>query len=183
MLVRRWFTFHTRGLAQRPVASPSFLSTAYSLQPTAHLTASSSGFTLIEALAALLVIAVGVVGVAALYFDNVQATPEDRLHMEAAELAESIGARIRANAAGRVGYAGTIGVLCKRKTKPRTPQEAAAQEAACWEDEVERRLPSGLGSITRDPTTTPPTYVVAVSWSAPARGTASYVMRVEETAD
>jgi hypothetical protein len=54
----------------------------------------------------------------------------------------------------------------------------AAREAACWEDEVERKLPSGLGTITRDTLTTPPTYVIAVSWSAPDAGTASYVIRV-----
>ena len=151
-----------------------FRPTAHSLQPTA-----SRGFTIVETLAALLVIAVGVIGVAALYLDNVRATPEDELHRQAAELAEAIAARIDANAEGRVGYAGTIGVVCHRKAKPRTPQDAAAQEAACWEDEVERRLPSGLGSITRDLTTSPPTYVVAVSWSAPERGAASYVIRID----
>jgi type IV pilus assembly protein PilV len=139
----------------------------------------SRGFTILEMLAALLVMAVGVIGVAALYVDNVHVAPEDQLHLQATELAEAIGARIRANADGRVGYVSTIGVVCNAKAKLRNPQDEAAQEAACWEDEVERRLPSGLGSITRDLTTTPPSYVVAVSWSAPESGAASYVIRVE----
>jgi hypothetical protein len=134
-------------------------------------------------LAALLVMAVGVIGVAALYLDNVHVAPRDQLHLQATELADAIAARIRANAEGRLGYVSTIGVLCNAKAKRRNPQEAAAQEAACWEDEVERRLPSGLGSITRDLTTTPPSYVVAVSWSAPESGAASYVIRVELTAN
>ena len=139
----------------------------------------SRGFTIVEMLAALLVMAVGVIGVAALYFDNVHVAPQDQLHMQAAELADSIAARIRANAEGRVGYVGTIGVVCNVQAQPKSAQDAAAQEAACWEDEVERRLPSGLGSITRDLTTTPPTYIVAVSWSAPESGAASYVIRVD----
>jgi prepilin-type N-terminal cleavage/methylation domain-containing protein len=139
----------------------------------------SRGFTILEMLAALLVMAVGVIGVAALYFDNVHIAPEDQLHMQATELAEGIAARIRATREGRVGFVGSIGVVCNPQAKPKNAQDAAAQEAACWEDEVERRLPSGLGSITRDLTTTPPTYVVAVSWSAPESGAASYVLRVD----
>jgi hypothetical protein len=99
--------------------------------------------------------------------------------MQATELAEAIAARIRANAEGRFGYVSTIGVVCNAKAKLRNSHDAAAQEAACWEDEVERRLPSGLGSITRDLTTTPPSFVVAVSWSAPESGAASYVIRID----
>jgi hypothetical protein len=68
--------------------------------------------------------------------------------------------------------------LCEQQSKPVLPQDVAAREAACWEDEVERKLPSGLGTISRDTLTTPPSYVIAVSWSAPDAGTASYVMRV-----
>jgi type IV pilus modification protein PilV len=135
--------------------------------------------TILEALCALLVVAVGVIGVAALYLDNVHASPEDRLHMRAEELAETIAAKIRSNNAGRVGYAGTIGVVCSPAAKVRNAQDAAAQEAACWEAQAAKSLPSGLGSITRDLTTTPPTYVVAVSWSAPDSGAASYVIRVD----
>jgi type IV pilus assembly protein PilV len=140
-----------------------------------------SGFTIIETLAALLVIAVGVIGVAALYLDNVHASPERQLHLQAADLAESIAVRIRENSAGRVGYAGTIGVVCDSRARSKTAQDAAAQEAACWEAEVERTLPSGVGSISRDLTTTPATYVVAVSWSAPESGAASYVIRVDSS--
>lgn len=138
-----------------------------------------AGSTIIETLAALLVIAVGVIGVAALYYDNVHATPGDALHSQAAQLAEHIAERIRSNEDGRVGFASTIGVVCGGKSKRNTPQDEAAQEAACWKADVERALPSGLGSVTRDLSTTPVTYVVAVSWSAPDGGAASYVIRVE----
>ncbi len=140
----------------------------------------SAGFTIIETLAALLVIAVGAIGIAALYLDNVHTTPEGQLHLEAAELAGLMAARLRENGEGRVGYAGTIGVVCGARVRSKSPQDAAAQEAACWEAEVERRLPSGLGSITRDLSTTPVTYVVAVSWSAPKSGAASYVVHVAD---
>ena len=138
----------------------------------------SRGFTIAEVFAALLVMAVGIIGIAALYSDQVQTNPEAQVHREAAELAEQIAQRIRETKEGHAGFATTIGVLCEQPTKPTLPQDIAAREAACWEDEVERKLPSGLGTITRDTLTNPPTYVIAVSWSAPDAGTASYVIRV-----
>jgi type IV pilus modification protein PilV len=138
----------------------------------------SQGFTIVEMLAALLVMAVGIIGIAALYSDQVQTNPDAEVHREAAALAEKIADRIRATQQGHAGFATTIGVLCDQGSAPKLPQDIAAREAACWEDEVERQLPSGLGTITRDTLTTPPTYVIAVSWSAPDAGTASYVIRV-----
>lgn len=136
------------------------------------------GFTIAEMLTALLVMAVGVIGIAALYSDQAQTMPESQLHLEAAALADTIAARIRATEDGHSGFATTIGVLCNPRSQPKLPQDVAAQEASCWENEVARKLPSGFGSITRDLGTIPPTYVVAVSWATPGAGTASYVIRV-----
>jgi type IV pilus assembly protein PilV len=137
------------------------------------------GFNVVEMLVALLVIAVGIIGVAALYSDQTHIPADARLPLRAAELAESMAQRIRSTAEGRDGFATTVGVVCDRGKKIKTPQDQAALDAACWENEVERSLPSGLGSITRDTTSNPASYVVAVSWSAPETGTASYVTRVE----
>ncbi len=142
------------------------------------LESNARGFTIIEVLAALLVIAVGVIGIAALYSDAVQTNTEEHLHLQAAELAAEIAKRIEENEVGRVGYAGTVGVVCNAQRRVTSPVDAAANEAACWEDRVERSLPSGLGTITRDVSTTPVTYIVAVSWSAPKKGAASYVIQV-----
>lgn len=137
------------------------------------------GFNIVEILAALLVIAVAIVGIAALYSDQTHIPPDARLPLRASELAEQMAERIRATPEGRDGFATTVGVVCNDKAKTRTPQDRAAQIAACWEDEVENSLPSGLGSISRDTSMTPASYVVAVSWSAPGTGAASYVTRVE----
>jgi type IV pilus modification protein PilV len=137
------------------------------------------GFNIVEILAALLVIAVAIVGIAALYSDQAQTRSDARLPLLAAELAETMADRIRATSDGRDGFATTVGVICGPQKKTPSPQDQAAQVAACWEDEVERALPSGLGSISRDTSLTPASYVVAVSWSAPESGAASYVTRVE----
>lgn len=141
------------------------------------------GLTIAELLAALLVIAVGVIGIAALYSDAAQENPDEHLRLQAAELAEEIAKRIEENQDGRVGYAGTVGVVCKPDASALSAVDAAANEAACWEDRVEQTLPSGLGTITRDTSSTPVTYIVAVSWSAPERGAASYVVQVRPASD
>lgn len=141
-----------------------------------------AGFTLAEVLMAILVIGIGLIGIAALYGDTAHIAPEDVPRIQAAHLAEKIAGRVSANDAGRAGYASIVGVVCepdKPGQKTVRAVDAAAQEAACWLDEVQRALPNGTGSITRDTTSTPPTYVVAVSWSAPGQGAASYVTRVQ----
>lgn len=137
------------------------------------------GFNIVEILAALLVMAVAIVGIAALYSDQTHIPADARLPLRAAELADQMAERIRTTPEGREGFATTVGVICNDKAKTKSPQDKAAQVAACWEDEVENSLPSGLGSISRDTSLTPASYVVAVSWSAPGTGAASYVTRVE----
>lgn len=139
----------------------------------------AAGFTLAEVATALLLIAIGLIGIAALYSDIVPTAPADVPRLQAAKLAEAIGERVRANAEGRSGYASIVGVVCESRKKITRAVDAAAQEAACWLDEVQRTLPSGTGSITRDSSSSPPTFVVAVSWSAPGQGAASYVTRVQ----
>jgi len=128
---------------------------------------------------ALLIIGVGLLGVASLYSEALQKGPDTQPRAQAARLAEQIAARVEANATGRVGYTSVVGVLCVKEQPDAKPQQAAAQEAACWQNEIQGKLPNGTGAITRDLSTDPPTYVIAVSWSAPRQGAASYVIRVQ----
>lgn len=139
----------------------------------------NAGFTFAEVLTAIFVIAIGLIGIAALYGEGLQADLDTRPRARAAQLAETIADRIGANAAGRIGYASVVGVVCTPEAATTKPGSAAAQEAACWQDEIEQKLPNGTLAITRDLSTTPPTYVIAVSWSSPGTGAASYVLRVQ----
>lgn len=140
----------------------------------------NAGFTFAEVLTAIFVIAIGLIGIAALYGEGLQADLDTRPRAQAAQLAETIAGRISANTAGRIGYASVVGVVCTPAAATTKPgSAAAAQEAACWQDEIERKLPNGTLAITRDLSTTPATYVIAVSWSSPGTGAASYVLRVQ----
>jgi len=128
---------------------------------------------------ALLIIGVGLLGVASLYSEALQKGLDTSPSAQAARLAQQIAERVNANAAGRVGYTSVVGVLCAKEQTDTKPQQTAAWEAACWQNEVQGKLPNGTGVITRDLSTDPPTYVIAVSWSAPRQGAASYVIRVQ----
>lgn len=138
-----------------------------------------AGFTFIEFLAAVLVIAIGLIGIAALYDDSVRVDPASQPRLQAAELAQIMVDRVRSNAAGRSGYVSIIGVVCTGSSKATRATDIAAQEAACWQDEVQKKLPNGSGAITSDTSTAPATYVIAVSWSAAGVGASSYVVRVQ----
>jgi len=151
--------------------------------PTLHqarAARAASGFSVLEILVALIVIGLGVIGVAALYTEGVETTARTDPRTIAAELAETIAVSIRRNSEGRRGYARVMGIVCNPAAQPKAADRQAEQEAACWQDRVGQRLPSGSGTITRDISTNPPTYVIAVSWTVPNAGTASYVIRVEE---
>lgn len=135
------------------------------------------GVTIVELLAAIAVVAIAIIGIAALYATETDPHAPVSPRVQAAELAEAMANRIMSNAVGRPGYANVVGVLCDGPKRKRADDEAA-REAACWHDEVESRLPNGMGTVTRDGSTKPPSYVIAVSWSAAETGAASYVMRV-----
>ena len=64
----------------------------------------SRGFSIAEVLAALLVMAVGIIGIASLYSDQVQSNPELQLQLEAATLADQIANRTKATDANDMIY-------------------------------------------------------------------------------
>jgi len=136
------------------------------------------GVTIVELLAAIAVVAIAIIGIAALYATDSDPANLESPRLQAAQLAEAMADRIEKNAAGRSGYANVVGVLCNGSTRSKRADDAAAREAACWHDEVEAKLPNGMGTVTRDESTKPPGFVIAVSWSAADTGAASYVMRV-----
>jgi type IV pilus assembly protein PilV len=142
-----------------------------------------SGFTLVDTLVALLVLTMGFIGIASLYAERIRPGSGGRLHATAVELAQSIAVRIRANRDRDAIYENGMGVLCKRNFAAKKPEARAANEVACWQDEIEKALPNGTGFITLDTTVVPPAYTITVNWSEPGARTASYVERVETTAE
>jgi len=136
------------------------------------------GFTLIEVLIALVIMSVGMLGIAGLYVHSMQAGRTSLFHHNAVTLAGDVADRIRANTTATAAYAGAGadnscidgGVNC-------TPAEMAANDILLWKQQAATTLPVGDVGIVFDNTVAPPTYQITVSWEEPGE-TLSYVITI-----
>lgn len=143
------------------------------------------GFSLLEAMVALVVLSVGMLGIAALHGQSLAASRTAQLRTQAVNLAGDMADRIRVNRLGAAAYAGAAennqcdpqsgGVDC-------TPAQMAAHDLFVWQAQLARLLPNGAGSVDYDGSADPPTYTIGVSWTEPGEGTLTYslVVRVPE---
>lgn len=136
----------------------------------------SVGFSIAELLSAIVLLAVGTLGVAALYLDRTheqERNPRTIATALAEEMAEHIRSRSPAEKAPRLQLA----PFC---TQPAEAQDALpggdtlAQDVACWQEKVSNALPNGTGMVEKEDKA--PGYRVTVSWSEAGVGAASVVL-------
>ena len=128
----------------------------------------SGGFSLIEVLIALIIMSVGMLGIASLYVQSMQAGRTSLFRHNAVTLASDVADRIRANPTAAAAYAGAGadsgcidgGVNCSNV-------QMAAQDIFLWTQQATDTLPAGAVNITVDATVVPPVYTIAVSWDEP----------------
>jgi type IV pilus assembly protein PilV len=140
-----------------------------------------SGFSLIEALVSLIVISVGMIGIAALYGQGLRASGTALYRTQAVSLAADMADRIRANRAATVAYEGAAGDRnCDAgDNNDCAPADMAAHDLWLWQAQVGAQLPGGVGAVSVD-TTTPPTYQISVTWQEVGAATPpNYTMTVE----
>jgi type IV pilus assembly protein PilV len=141
------------------------------------------GFSLIESLVALVVLSVGLLGIAALYVTALREGRTALLRSEAVTRAGDMADRIRANSVGGAGYALAAGAANQAVAACAvggcTAAQMATTDKAQWVALLQRGLPAGQGTIDVDATTTPFTYTLTISWQEPNVGAQSYVLRVQ----
>lgn len=138
----------------------------------------ANGFSLIEVLVALVVLSIGLLGIAALFVSSLQFGGSAILRTRAVNFAEDIADRIRANSIAGAAYAadaddtgsdeGCAETAAVAVAASCTPAELAAHDLFTWKTAIADAavgLPGGAGSITVDATTTPTTYTVLVTWT------------------
>ena len=106
----------------------------------------SAGFTLVESLVALVVPAVGMLGIAVLYVEGLRAGRTAVHRTTAVTLAADMADRIRANPAGGIAYAGTgpgEDLGCVNGSEDCSPAELAADDWSGWLADIRARLPAG----------------------------------------
>ncbi len=146
------------------------------------------GFTLLEALIALVVLSVGMLGIAALYVDSVSRGRTALSRTKAVVLAADMADRIRANSIAGAAYAGAAadndcsdGAAAGAKLC--SPAEMAAHDLMLWQailSDPRIGVPGGVGTVTFDPASNPDTYTVTVSWvEVGEQDPVSYSLRIQ----
>ena len=137
----------------------------------------SVGFTLTEVLLALLVLSVGMLGIAAVLLESLRASRSGIARTQAVTLASDIAERIRANRTTTDAYD------CDGPCDAGEGGNAAAiADLAAWRGTVATQLPGGAASMSFMPGApgTPAVYLVEVNWhEGGAAAQLAYRVRVE----
>ena len=134
---------------------------------------SQNGFTLVETLVALVVLAIGMLGIAALYLTSLQAGRTAIYRTQAVNLAADLADRIRANRAAIADYGiifadASVDVPACYTTIGCTPAELAASDLSRWKADITQLLPNGQGQVAVTlpiAAGEPANYVVTVRWA------------------
>jgi type IV pilus assembly protein PilV len=126
------------------------------------------GFSLVEVLIALIIMSVGMLGIAGLYVQSMQAGRTSMFRHHAVTLAGDVADRIRANPRGGVAYAGAGadnncvdgGVDCNEA-------EMAANDILLWQAQAAESIPNGAIAVAYNNAVDPPTYTITVTWDEP----------------
>jgi type IV pilus assembly protein PilV len=126
------------------------------------------GFTLIEVLVAMVIMSIGMLGIAGLYVHSMQAGRTSVLRHNAVTLAGDIADRIRANPRAGPAYAlAGANNNCVGGGIDCTPGEMAANDIFLWDQQAAATLPNGAVNIVFNNGVVPPTYQITVTWTEP----------------
>ena len=130
------------------------------------------GFNLVEVLIALIIMSVGMLGIAGLYVHSMQAGRTSLFRHHAVTLAGDVADRIRANPRAQADYDGAGpgadnncvagGINC-------TPTQMAENDIFLWQQQAVDTLPTGAVAVVFNGGPVPPTYQITVSWTEPGQ--------------
>ena len=116
-------------------------------------------------LVALIVMSIGMLGIAGLYVQSLQAGRTSMNYHHAVNLASDAGDRIRSNPAAGAAYAGDGRDMgCVATGRSCSPAEMAAHDVFQWGQQAENALPGGRIDVGYDASTFPPVFQIRVSW-------------------
>jgi type IV pilus assembly protein PilV len=132
-----------------------------------------SGFSMVEVLVALVVLAIGLLGIAALYLNSLQSGRTAIYRTQAITLAADLADRIRMNRTAGAGY-GTLFADAEAAVAACTTIggcsdiDLASTDLANWKASIAQQLPNGQGQVVVTPPVAagePSSYLVTVRWA------------------
>jgi type IV pilus assembly protein PilV len=132
-----------------------------------------SGITMVESLVALVVISVGMLGIAGMYLASLQAGRSASLRTQAINLASDMADHIRANQLGRKYYKANADDKGEQKdcaTKSCSTEEVAKNDIYVWKQQISAALPAnanGQLKFTDNLRPIPDVCEVLVTWREP----------------
>ena len=134
----------------------------------------SRGFSLVEVLIALIIMSVGMLGIAGLYVQSMQAGRTSMLRHHAITLAGDVADRIRANPTAGAAYAAAAGQdnNCVAQNANCDVAQMAAHDIFLWQAQALEFLPP-MGDGTQqvevifNAGTLPPSYQITIRWDEP----------------
>lgn len=127
-----------------------------------------NGFSLVEVLIALIIMSVGMLGIATLFVQSMQAGRTSMFRHHAVTLAGDVADRIRANPRAGIAYQG-MGADngCIATGNDCNELAMAANDIFLWDQQVAESLPNGAITVTFNNAVIPPEYTIRVDWDEP----------------
>jgi type IV pilus assembly protein PilV len=163
-----------------------------SMKNIAHIRGRMRGVSIVEVLVALVIISVGMLGIAGLYLSSLQASRSANLRLQAVNLATDMADHIRANKRGMANYKATAsdkGTSHDCTKAVCNPKDLAENDIYLWKLAISAALPANAnGTLTYtdvavvDPKRPPPDYCeILVTWrEAGADVDSTYKTTVEQ---
>ena len=125
----------------------------------------SAGFSLVENLVALVVLSIGMLGMAALYMEGLKAERTSIFRVAAISLASDMADRIRSNPNAQGDYAlPAVNNVCQNGAADCTRTQMAQDDKFHWEAQIAQRVPGGAGVVEVVPQVGTTIYRIVVSW-------------------
>ena len=123
------------------------------------------GFSLVEVLIALVIMSVGMLGIAGLYVQSMQAGRTSTLRHNAVTLAGDVADRIRANPRAGVAYEGAGDDKdCVAEDTDCNEADMAEHDIFLWKNQAGATLPDGDVDVEFNDGVFPPEYTINVNW-------------------
>lgn len=140
----------------------------------------TKGFTLVEVIVAMVILAIGLLGTASLVMTSMQSNQGAYLRSQASMLATDMAERIRANSDATNAYV-LSGQPAAENCSPCTPSQQANADLYQWWTNLTASIPGASARITIPSTGN---YLITINWTesdAQLKTTSakSYVLRVE----